>query len=104
MGDPNLTDPVKRDGKFGPFYACSKYPKCNGKRKVPSGLKCNKCNLDMYWTVFDNIPKLACTGYPNCKNILEAPTGVKIPEWINPEELKIKKPKKSVQKVLNVTR
>lgn len=95
---------VKRDGKFGPFYSCSKYPKCNGKRKVPSGLKCNKCNLDMYWTVFDNIPKLACTGYPGCKNIMEAPAGAKIPDWINPEELKNKKPKKSIQKVLNASR
>jgi DNA topoisomerase-1 len=94
----------KRDGKFGPFYSCSKYPKCNSKRKVPSGLKCNKCNSDMYWTVFDNVPKLACTGYPNCKNIMEAPVGAKIPDWINPEDLRNKKQKKSIQKVLNVER
>ena len=58
----------------------------------------------MYWTVFDNVPKLACTGYPNCKNIMEAPVGAKIPDWINPEDLRNKKQKKSIQKVLNVER
>ncbi len=96
---------VHRDGKFGPFYSCSTYPKCTGKRKVPSGIKCGKCNTnDMYWTVFDNVPKLACMGYPNCKNIIDAPSGVKKPEWVSPGELNPKKHKKSIKKALNARR
>jgi DNA topoisomerase-1 len=95
---------VKRDGKFGPFYACSKYPKCTGKRKVPSGLKCDKCNSDFYWTVFDNVPKLACMGYPDCRNIINPPTNIKTPEWIDPNSLNPKKVKRSVKKVLNASR
>ena len=61
------------NGKFGKFYSCTKYPRCNGTAKIPSGQKCNKCGFDMYETAFDGIAKLACMGYPSCRNIQELP-------------------------------
>src|SRR5690606_34433020 len=60
---------VRRDGKFGPFYSCSNYPRCIGKMKIPFGKKCSKCSSELYQTVFNNEPKLACMAYPNCKNV-----------------------------------
>ena len=93
---------VKRDGKFGPFYSCSEYPKCKGTRKVPFGKKCSKCSSDLYLTLFKDQPKLACTAYPNCKNIEDVPPGTKI-NWINPKKLSKKKysGRKKIDKVLN---
>jgi DNA topoisomerase-1 len=64
---------IKKSGKFGDFYACKKYPKCKGTRKIPYGLKCNKCNGEFTMSIFDGIKKLACMEYPNCKNIIDIP-------------------------------
>ena len=88
-----------RDGKFGPFYSCSKYPSCNGSAKIPFGKKCQKCNSDLFLTAFKGIPKLACMGYPNCKNIEEVPPGTKV-NWIDPKEIQGKKKNRRVQKIL----
>jgi DNA topoisomerase-1 len=88
------------DGKFGPIYLCTKYPKCNGKRKIPFGKKCNKCGGEFYLTVFDDEPKLACMEYPDCKNIVPIPKGAKL-DWTPPG--KVAAPKKlhrRVEKVL----
>lgn len=91
---------AKRDGKFGPFYSCVKYPKCNGKRKVPFGKKCPKCNSELFLTFFNGQPKLACMGYPNCKNVEDPPPGTKI-NWIEPKKLKTKsKYSKKMEKVI----
>lgn len=92
-----------RDGKFGKFYSCSKYPKCNGSGKIPSGHKCNKCGYDMYITIFNGTSKLACTGYPSCRNIIELPEGTLV-NWIDPKSIQTKKKNKSVQKILNSSR
>lgn len=90
----------KRDGKFGPFYSCSTYPKCNGSAKVPFGKKCDKCNNEMYATVFSGELKLACMGYPNCKNIEPMPKNSKV-NWIDPQSIKPKPLNKSVKKALS---
>ena len=58
------------DGRFGPFYSCSNYPKCLGKRKMPFGKKCHKCGNELYATLMSGKLKLACMGYPNCKNVV----------------------------------
>lgn len=91
---------IIRDGKFGKFYACSKYPKCTGSRKIPSGYKCDKCGYDMYVTVFSGVSKLACMGYPSCRNIKELPDGPPL-NWIDPKEIQSKKKNKQLEKILN---
>ena len=91
----------KVDGKFGPFYTCEKYPKCYGKRKVPYGVKCGKCENEMFLTIFNGEKKLACMGYPDCKNITDLPENA-ANDWVDPtniiEEPKIKRPIKKILK------
>lgn len=65
---PECDSPMlKKDGKFGQFYACTKYPKCKGKRKVPYGKKCPSCGEELYATTYGGGSVLFCMGYPNCK-------------------------------------
>lgn len=67
-----------RDGKFGPFLACIKYPKCYGKRKIPIK-KCPKCKkYDLYITIMNGVSKLCCMGYSKigCRHIEDAPSVV----------------------------
>lgn len=90
---------VKRDGAFGPFYSCSKYPKCNGKRKIPFGKKCSKCGGELYLTVFKEEPKLACMEYPSCRNVEDVPEGAEI-NWTPPSKVAPKKMPTKVEKVL----
>jgi DNA topoisomerase I len=89
---------VKRDGRFGPFYSCEKYPKCTGKRKVPFGKKCS-CGGELYLTVFNDELKLACMEYPQCRNVEEVPKGAKI-DWVPPEQVAPPKLDRKVEKVL----
>lgn len=60
---------IKKDGKFGPFYSCSTYPKCDGKAKVPFGKKCPNCSDELYMTIYNNETILFCMGYNkvNCR-------------------------------------
>lgn len=87
------------DGKFGPFYSCSKYPSCKGKRKMPFGKKCPKCGNELYATLFGDKMKLACMGYPNCKNILEIPENTKV-NWLDPAKVTPPVYSKKVEKIL----
>lgn len=90
---------VRRDGKFGPFYSCSRYPKCYGSRKIPFGKKCTKCNEEMYMTVFNGEPKLACMGYPKCKNVENLPEEAD-PKWIDPNKILPEK-HKNIEKIID---
>ena len=90
---------ARPDGRFGPFYSCSKYPRCYGKRKMPFGKKCPKCNNELYATLFFGKLKLACMGYPNCKYIEELPEGTNL-NWTNPEEVVPPTYSKKVEKIL----
>jgi len=54
---------VKMDGQFGPFYSCSEYPVCRGKRKVPYGKKCPECKDELYATIWQGDSLLFCMGY-----------------------------------------
>lgn len=59
-----------RDGRFGPFFGCSNYPKCDFTKKldVTSGIKCPNCDGQLvmkrtrrgktFW---------GCNKYPKCK-------------------------------------
>lgn len=93
---------LERDGKFGKFYSCSKYPKCTGSKKIPSGHKCEKCGYDMYVTVFDGTSKLACMGYPDCRNVKELPDG-QPSNWIDPKDIQPKKKNKAIEKIMNAS-
>jgi DNA topoisomerase-1 len=55
-------------GAFGPFYFCSEYPICKGKRKVPYGKKCPECNNELYATIYHGDSVLFCMGYPDCRH------------------------------------
>jgi DNA topoisomerase-1 len=90
---------LRTDGRFGPFYSCSRYPKCLGKRKVPFGKKCPKCNNELFATLFNDVVKLACMGYPNCKHVENLPEGAEV-NWANPEKITPPKYSNKVEKVL----
>lgn len=77
---------VRRDGKFGPFYSCSTYPKCRGKRKIPFGKKCSSCGGELYLTILNGEQRLACMNYPACTNVEKVPDNVET-NWIEPEKL-----------------
>lgn len=87
------------DGKFGPFYSCSKYPACKGKRKMPFGKKCPKCGNELYATLFGDKMKLACMGYPNCKNVEELPEDANV-NWLDPAKVTPPIYSKKVEKLL----
>jgi DNA topoisomerase I len=90
---------LREDGKFGPFYSCSEYPKCDGKRKVPFGKKCPKCGDELFATLFGDKMKLACMGYPNCRHVEKLPDDAKI-NWVNPESVTPPVYDRKVEKVL----
>ncbi len=75
---------VERDGRFGRFIACARYPKCKfvkedpeARKKLLTGVKCPACkNGEMMerkgrFGIF-----YSCSDYPDCKNAIKAkPTG-----------------------------
>jgi DNA topoisomerase I len=75
---------VERDGRYGRFIACGRYPKCRYVREDPetaikasTGVICTKCNKGEMierrgrYGVF-----YGCSGYPACKHAIKAkPTG-----------------------------
>jgi DNA topoisomerase-1 len=81
---PELGHLVLREGKFGNFVSCSRYPKCKyieedeeEKKKKMTETKCPECN-DGYmmerrgrFGIF-----YSCSNYPDCKNAIKSkPTG-----------------------------
>jgi len=87
------------DGKLGPFYSCSNYPKCLGKRKIPFGKKCFKCGNELYATLMSGKLKLACMGYPDCKNVEELPEDAKV-NWLDYNKVTPPLYSKKIEKVL----
>ena len=77
-----------KSGRFGPFIACTNYPKCKhtkplGKKKTPdkpSDEKCNDCGGPMVVKSGRYGEFLACTKYPKCKHTRPVPLGVKCPK------------------------
>lgn len=87
------------DGKFGPFYSCSEYPQCKGKRKMPFGKECPDCGDELYATLMSDTMKLACMGYPNCKHVEELPEDANL-NWLDPKKVTPPVYSKNVEKVL----
>ncbi len=88
------SDMVIKMGRFGKFYACSKYPECKytepleaekkelAKLETQSNEKCEKCGSAMEVKRGRFGPFLACSKYPECKNTkaIEISTGAKCPQ------------------------
>lgn len=63
-------DMILRSGRYGSFYACSRYPECkNTRQKVrPLGVKCPECGADLVTKFGKNRSVFySCTRYPDCK-------------------------------------
>lgn len=90
---------ARPDGKFGPFYSCSGYPQCKGKRKMPFGKKCPDCGNELYATLFNEVLKLACFGYPDCRHVENLPDDAEV-NWVDPKKVTPPVYSKKVEKVL----
>ena len=65
---------IINSGKYGNYYACSKYPECqnikavNEKVVIPTDKICAKCGSPMVEREGKFGKFLACSNYPKCKN------------------------------------
>ena len=75
---------MEREGKFGRFIACSRFPKCKHVEKDPAeeaksktGVKCNVCNTGEMVERRGRFGLFySCSNYPECKHAIKAkPTG-----------------------------
>nr|MBQ4318127.1 type I DNA topoisomerase [Clostridia bacterium] len=58
-----------RTGRYGSFYACSKYPECKGTKRIAKtvGVKCPKCNAEIVAKYGRNRTAFySCERYPEC--------------------------------------
>ena len=76
-----------RIGKYGPFLACSAYPKCKNIKNIdnPEDAKAVACPICQKGKIVKKFsrrgPFYACSNYPDCKNAYSgAPTGEKCPD------------------------
>ncbi len=77
-----------KSGRFGPFIACTNYPKCRYTRPLkrdkvpdrPTDEVCRDCGSPMVVKTGRYGEFLACTGYPKCKHTRPIPIGVKCPK------------------------
>ncbi len=66
---------VVREGRFGPFVGCSRYPECNyikdkrASQAVPIGEACPRCGKPLVQRQGRRGPFVGCTGYPRCRYI-----------------------------------
>ena len=74
---------VIRKGRYGQFYACSEYPKCNGTKPITKEIDvpCPLCSSKIVVRHGRNKSTFySCTGYPNCKfTSYDLPTTQKCP-------------------------
>ncbi len=77
---------VQREGRFGLFVSCNRYPKCKYIKQDDSlnstGVECTECkNGEMIERHGRFGPFFSCSNYPDCKHAIKArPTGKKCPE------------------------
>lgn len=80
----------KRDGEFGPFYSCSRWPKCYGQKKIIYPYNCPECKnngMTIFKTQGSNL-KLSCIKYPECKGVEELPENLQS-QFIPPQEINL---------------
>ncbi len=76
-------DMVLRSGRFGSFYACSRYPECKNTKQIAksTGIKCPDCGSDIV-IKYGKSRKMfySCEKYPECKfSAWDMPTNEKCP-------------------------
>ncbi|MFA6394171.1 MAG: type I DNA topoisomerase [Patescibacteria group bacterium] len=78
---------VIKNGRFGPFLACSGYPKCKNIKSITensgsTGIKCPVCGEgEIVMKRSRRGPFYACNRYPDCKTSFSSkPTGEKCPD------------------------
>lgn len=79
---------AKKQGRYGPFLGCSKYPDCKYIKniEVSTNVNCPQCNHGKIISKRSKRGKTfyACNQYPNCKFALwSKPTGAKCPNCEN---------------------
>ncbi len=58
---------VMKRGRFGRFFACTRYPECKGTKSVPLGVPCPKCGSDLSERRSKRGKTFyGCTAYPKC--------------------------------------
>ncbi|PID83320.1 DNA topoisomerase I [Candidatus Campbellbacteria bacterium] len=79
---------VLREGRYGKFISCSRYPKCKfikedeeTKKANETGVSCTECKDGIMTKKMGRFGEFyACSNYPDCKNAMNAkPTGQKCP-------------------------
>ena len=77
-------DMILRNGRYGSFYACSRYPECKfTKQKVKElGVKCPECGAELVTKYGKNRTVFySCSRYPECKfSSWDIPTNEKCPK------------------------
>ncbi len=74
-------DLVVREGRFGEFVGCSRYPECTyikdkkGSTAEPTGDNCPQCEKPLVQRTGRRGPFIGCSGYPTCRYIKDAVTG-----------------------------
>jgi DNA topoisomerase-1 len=78
---------VIREGRRGPFLACTGYPKCknakdvdadgNPVKPIDSGVACEKCGSPMTVKKGPRGPVLGCSAYPKCRSTKPVPEEMK---------------------------
>ena len=65
---PECASPmVMKRGRFGKFFACTRYPDCKGTKSVPLGVPCPKCASDLSERRSRRGKTFyGCTAYPKC--------------------------------------
>jgi DNA topoisomerase-1 len=65
---PECASPmVMKRGRFGKFFACTRYPECKGTKSVPLGVPCPKCASDLSERRSRRGKTFyGCTAYPKC--------------------------------------
>jgi DNA topoisomerase-1 len=59
---------VLKSGRFGKFFACSKYPECKTTKPVATGVKCPEDGGDIVERRSrKGKPFWSCSNYPKCK-------------------------------------
>jgi len=77
QAEPEITDKIcdscgapllLREGRFGKFYACSNFPKCDFTLNIQTnlGVPCPKCGKDVIVRRGKKRTFYGCSGYPDC--------------------------------------
>ena len=77
---------VMKRGRFGRFFACTRYPECKGTKSIPLGVPCPKCGGDLSERRSRRGKTFyGCTTYPKCDFVSwDRPRAEKCPLCENP--------------------